>query len=250
MFGDNSMAEGFRNDPYAQTIDQLEPNSRIAYLKKVYAWTFFGLFVAAITGVASIFAILTVPILQNHIVALIVIFGGMFITQGLCVGMVRNPATAVMGFILGNAVEGFTLGYILLAALLQAAAMTEGSNPYFIIGQALGLTLLVTLSIAAYVWTNPSEFRWASAILSAMFLPMLVCMGLFVFAPGLTAGPIGLVISIVFVAISCIGLLKSTSDVMHHLDEDQVIPGAYLISIGILILFWNLLQLLMRLQRD
>ncbi|MDF1661016.1 MAG: hypothetical protein P1V97_04560, partial [Planctomycetota bacterium] len=141
MFGENSLAEGFRNDPNTPTIDQLEPNSRIAYLKKVYTWTFFGLFLAAVTGVASIFAILSVPLLQNHIVALIVIFGGMFISQGLCMGMVRNPATAVMGFVMGNVVEGFTLGYILLAALMQASQMTNGENPYFIVGQALGLTL-------------------------------------------------------------------------------------------------------------
>ena len=36
---------------------------------------------------------------------------------------------------------------------------------------------------------------------------------------------------------------------MHKLNTQQHIEGAYMITMGILILFWNILSLLMRLNR-
>jgi hypothetical protein len=246
MFGENKLLDGFKNDEYAKTINQIEAPSRIAYLKKVYLWTLGGLFLASLAGIAMAFAIANTPMLQGTIPFLIIVFGGMFVAHGVCASMVAKPSSAIMGFVVANVVEGITLGYILLQAMVMSAAST--GDPFLFIAQALGMTLLVTLSIAAYVWTNPSEFRWAGAIMSALGLPMLVFMVLMFVMPSLFGGPFGMIITIVFVAISIIGLLKSTSDVMHHFNEDQVIPGAFLISMGILILFWNILVLIMRLQ--
>ena len=44
------------------------------------------------------------------------------------------------------------------------------------------------------------------------------------------------------------GLLYNLNQVMHTLSTDQHIGGAYTITMGLLVLFWNLLVLLMRLQ--
>ena len=106
--------------------------------------------------------------------------------------------------------------------------------------------MMVTFGLTAYVWTNPSEFRWATAIMSALGLPMLLLMLLSFIWP--IGGTFGLILSIVFVAVSCLGLLTSVRDVLHGLSEDQAVPGAFILSMSIIMLFWNLLVLLMRLQ--
>jgi FtsH-binding integral membrane protein len=62
-------------------------------------------------------------------------------------------------------------------------------------------------------------------------------------------GVLGLVISLVFVVVSAGGLLYRLNHVVHELDTDQHIEGAYEITMGILILFWNLLSLLNKFRR-
>jgi FtsH-binding integral membrane protein len=248
MFGDKNRMDSFSHDGPVATIDQIEAPARVAYLKKVYTWTLGGLFLAALAGIASAWAILHTPALQNSVMQMVVIFGGFIVAHYVCGGLVRKQSTALLGFVIANVAEGLAMGYLLLSAMMASSAVSD--DPFLFIAQALGLTVLVTLSITAYVWTNPSEFRWAGAILSALALPMMVFMVLSFVVPGLFGGPIGMVLTLVFVAVSVIGLLKSTNDVMHHFSEDQVIPGAYMISMGVLVLFWNLLILIMRLQRN
>ena len=55
-------------------------------------------------------------------------------------------------------------------------------------------------------------------------------------------------LSAVFVVVSAAGLLYQVNQVIHRLRTDMHIEGAYLITMGVLVLFWNLLSLLMRLN--
>ena len=52
-----------------------------------------------------------------------------------------------------------------------------------------------------------------------------------------------------FVALSAGGLLFNLNHVMHRMSTDMVVPAAYHVTLGMLVLFWNVLSLLMRLQR-
>ena len=93
----------------------------------------------------------------------------------------------------------------------------------------------------------PRDLSYIGAGLSMLFLPMMILMAVsFVFPIG---GPIGILISILFVGVSAAGLLYQMNKVLRELRSDMHVEGAYMITMGILILFWNILVLLMRLQR-
>lgn len=243
----NSLVDNFERDAYAESIDRLQAPARVDYLKRVYTWTFGGLTLAGVSGAAMAGVIAMNPKmwLAGYVptIVILVCFG---IAHYLCASMVAKPSTEKLGFAIANIAEGIALGFLLFIAAVMSKAIT--GNPFTFIAQALGLTILTVFGVTAYVWTNPSEFRWAQAIVSALFLPMLLIMAISFIAPGLLGGAIGIGISVLFVGVSVLGILLSTRDVLHNLGEDQVIPGAYMLTMGILILFWNLLQLILKLQ--
>ena len=88
------------------------------------------------------------------------------------------------------------------------------------------------------------------AVLSAVGIPMIVLMVVSFAFPGLFSGPVGIGLTALFVLISAGGLLYQINTVLHKLRTDMHIEGAYLITLGVLVLFWNILSLLMSLSRD
>ena len=200
----NQLVEDYAADSYgASTLSQADGSTRIRYLKKVFLWSAFGLIIAGAVGFASAMVIASNTWLMGMWPRLIIIFGSLGVAQYLCAGMVRQPGSRVFGFLLANTAMGVALGFILLSAMFFSQQQFE--HPFILIGQALGMTLSVALGLAVYVWTNPSEFRWAHAIVGALSLPLLVFMGLSFFLP--FTGVFGLILSVVFVAVSVFGLL-------------------------------------------
>ena len=51
------------------------------------------------------------------------------------------------------------------------------------------------------------------------------------------------------VVISAAGLLYQLNLVMHEFSEDMSVEASYLMTIGVLVLFWNILSFIMRLTR-
>ena len=233
---------------YSRPLQHVTPTERVEYLKKVLAWTCGGLFIAAIFGVAmtGLLAFAQIPFLTSFAGQMIVIFGSMFITNVVAQKMVFGDQK-VLGFVLGNAFEGIALGYILLMAVM--VGLNQG-NPFGIIFTALGLTGLTAGGMVAYVWTNPKEFKMLGALLSALTLPMFILMGLMVISPSILSGGLGFGLCVLFVVVSAASLLYQINAVIHQLNTDQHIEGSYLISIGILVLFWNLLFLLIQLSSN
>lgn len=62
-------------------------------------------------------------------------------------------------------------------------------------------------------------------------------------------GVFGMLISAGFVVLSAGGLLYNLNQVMHTMSVRNTIPAAYHVTLGVLTLFWNVLVLLMQLQR-
>ena len=85
--------------------------------------------------------------------------------------------------------------------------------------------------------------------LSALGIPMLILMVASFAFPGFFGGTLGLVLTGLFVVISAGSLLYQINQVVHKLRTDQHVEGAYMITLSVLVLFWNLLSLLMRLNR-
>jgi FtsH-binding integral membrane protein len=153
----------------------------------------------------------------------------------------------VLGFLLAAVFEGIAFGWLLLSAVMLGL---QTGNPFGLIFSALGLTGLTGAGLTAYVWSSPREFKLLGAALSALFVPMLILMAVSFIFPGLFGGPLGIALAGLFVVISAGGLLYQINTVLHRLRTDMHMEGSYLITMGILVLYWNILSLLMSLSRD
>jgi FtsH-binding integral membrane protein len=217
-------------------------SERIAFLRKVGVFTFFGLLGASVLGVLS--TSLIVPRIAGFgSFGMLGFFFATFaiahwVARGMVYGSMKMP-----GFILAIVGEGVSLGLILFITLANFG-MLEG---FGIITQCMMITAASAGGMLLYVWFNKSEFSWLKAGLAMVSVPMLLAMVLFAVWP--VQGVLGLVISLVFVVVSAGGLLYRLNHVVHELDTDQHIEGAYEITMGILILFWNLLSLLNKFRR-
>ncbi len=230
----------------ARPLAQAVPSERIEYLKRVALLTAAGLFLSMATGMISAGAVYLLPFLQGRIISLVVILGSYGIANYVAGKVVFSGGAARwLGFAMGAVFQGIAMGYLLLAAMLMGASLF--GNPFLLVMEALALTGLTAFGMVIYLWANPRELSFVKAGLSMLFLPMLILMGIsFVYPIG---GPIGIAVSGLFVIVSAAGLLYQVNQVLHRLRTDMHVEGAYMITMGVLILFWNILTLLMRLQR-
>lgn len=234
---------------HSTPVSMAKPSDRVEYLKKVMAWTVAGLFFAGLTGTAMAAFLLFsgIGFLFNTYVSLAIILGSFAIAQYVAPSMVFGE-NKVAGFVIANVAQGVAMGYLLSSAVVLSSAAT--GNPFSLIGSALTMTALTGGGILAYIMTGPKDFSILGGALSALGLPMLILMGISFVMPGLFGGTLGIIFCGVFVVISAAGLLYQVNAVVHKLRTDQHIEGSYLISMGILVLFWNILSLLMSLSRD
>lgn len=235
------------SNPYAVPVVAAKESDRASFLRKVGAWTFGGLTIAGAGSLASMTALLLFPALGNQYVALAVMLGAIFGSRFIGSSLVHSEsgATRVAGFVAGNALQGVAMGYLMLVAIFMSAELY--GNPLAMLGQAVVLVGLTVTGIVAYLLTGPKQLSMVAGALSALSLPMLGLMVITAVWP--VGGTMGVVISVVFVGVSAAGLLFNLNQVMHRMSTDMVVPAAYHVSIGILVLFWNVLSLLMRLNR-
>lgn len=219
---------------------------RSTYLRRVAGLTALGLGIAAFTSFLSMGLIVAVPALMSGWAPMILILGTWalinFVAQPMVFGTARWP-----GFILGMGLQGFAMGFLLLAAAVVSASVI--GNPLALAGLAAGLTFFTGLGLGAYVWVRPGTYSMLGGFLSAITIPMLLVMAIGIAFPGFIGGTIGIVISAGFVLVAAAGLLYQLNSVIHRFSPDMYIEGGYTVAMGILVLFWNILSLLMRLTR-
>lgn len=222
-------------------------SDRVAFLRRVGGMTFLGLMISVATALASMTALLVIPALTQGWVPLIVMLGSVYGAQMLGGSMVRSEeaATRLVGFVLGTGLMGVGLGYLLLFAALLSAEVH--GNPLMLVGQAGSLVALTVVGMVGYLLTGPRNLSMVGGALSVMFLPMLGLMVLGIFLP--FGGVFGILISAGFVVMSAGGLLFNLNQVIHRMSTDQVVSASFHLTIGVLVLFWNVVTLLMRLQR-
>ncbi len=219
-------------------------DERIEYLKKTGLYTAISLTIAAFTAVFSTMFI--APLITGRWTSLIVILGSWGVAHYVAPRFVFGSAKQ-MGLVIASVAEGIAFGFLLLTAMVVSAANL--GDPFTLIGQAMAATALTAFGMVGYLWANPKDFSFIGAGLSMLGLPMLILMAItFIFPIG---GTFGLIISAGFVVFSAGALLYSTNQVLHDLDVSMHVEGAYMLSMALLTLLWNILVLLMRLtSRD
>ncbi len=219
-------------------------DERVEYLKKTGLYTAISLTIAAFSGIFS--AMFIAPMLPGGAGLFIGCLGSWAIAHFVAPRFVYGEAKQ-FGLVLGSVFIGIAFGWLLLTAVVVSQAAL--GNPYTLIGQALAATALTAFGLVGYLWTNPKDFSFIRAGLSMMTVPMLIMMAVSLIFP--IGGPIGLILTAGFVVFSAVALLYTTNQVLHDLDSSMHIEGAYMLSMGLLTLLWNILTLLIRLtSRD
>jgi len=231
-------------DPYdVIPVVRADESARVRYMRQIGVYTLGSLIVTAIAAVLMMMAVVSIPILQNRIASLVIMLGGIYGAQivGNSMTTSSESGTRTMGFLLAPALAGAALSYLLLTAVQIGA---QSGDPLLIIGQAGAFTGLTVLGMVVYLLTGPKELSYVGAGLSMLTLPMLGLMVItWVFPVG---GVFGLVLSGIFVAVSAGGLLYSLNQVLHQYSTNMVLAGATRVSLGIVVLFWNILTFIMR----
>lgn len=218
--------------------------ARLAFLRKVGLWTFGGLSLAAVVAVVSMYTIAPI-VMALPFGALIGILGTFFFAHYFCRKLVYGEMK-VPGFLMAVVAEGISFGFLLLATIFYAGPDSVGEGLGIVV-QGMALTAASAFGMLVYVWFNKSDLSMVKAGLSVIGIPMLILMALqFVFPIG---GIFGLVICSVFVIASGASLLYALNVVVHEMEDDMHIEAAYEITMKLLVLLWNVIQLLNRLRR-
>lgn len=215
---------------------------RSAFLRRVALWTVSGLLLTAIATLASMMFVVPAVFRGGSWAVLGVVYGSFLLSQTVARKMVYGEAK-VAGFALGCGLQGIALGFLLTITL----AMGRVGDGMSVIGYALLLTLLASLAMLAYVSIEKRELSLVRAGLSMLFIPMLILMGLQLVFP--IGGTFGIVIAVLFLAVSVGAMLWKLNTVVHELPTTMAIEGGFELALGIVVLFWNLLSLLNRLRR-
>jgi hypothetical protein len=239
----------YGNNPYAPMAAEADVSERVAFLRKVAGLTGVGLMISGATSFFSAGLILLAPSSLTFGLSIALLLGGMFGARMVGATLVRSesPAVAGGGFLFGTSLQGLAMGSLILQALMMSIA--NFGNPFVLLAEAAGLVALTVLGIVVYLLTGPKKLSMVGAFLSAVSLPMLVAMIASLIFPGLFGGIFGLIMNLLFVGVSAAGLLYALNTVMHTMSTTMAIPAAFEVTMGILTLFWNILTLLMRLQR-
>ena len=240
------MSQSLYGNPYQTPVANAPVDVRVAFLRKVGGLTFGGLVISAITAVMSTMAVVEIEALQGRWVSLGVMLGAIFASQWVGGSLVNanDKSTQIAGFVLGTGLQGVAMGYLLLTAVTLSSQLY--ANPFVFLIQAMSLVGLTVLGMVLYLMTGPKQLSMIGSVMATLSLPLLGLMVLsFIFPMG---GIVGILINIVFVALSAGGLLYNLNQVMHQMSTDRVVPAAYHVTLGVLTLFWNVLTLLMRLQ--
>jgi FtsH-binding integral membrane protein len=215
---------------------------RSAFLRRVAAWTLGGLAITTVVSLVSMAVIVPFVARGGTIAILGVVYGSFLLSQTVARKMVYGESK-VAGFVLGASAQGISLGFILLFTLV-ASGVGEGLT---IISYALGLTLSAVVGMLAYVSMEKREFSMLRAGLSMLFIPMLLLMGLQLVFP--IDGTLGLLFAGLFVAVSVGAMLWKLNEIVHVMPTSMGLEAGYETSLGIVVLFWNILSLLSRAKR-
>lgn len=233
---------------YAPPVIESPVEDRVAYLRKVGLLTFLGLGTSMAVGTGSAFVFGMFPALLSGYFPMIIAFGCFALAHYGAQRVVfrsESQAMKLAGFFGGTIFQGIAMGMLLLVAAIISMDIT-GGNPFLIVGQAFAIVGAAAFGMMAWLMTGPRDLSMVKGALAVSFLPMLVAMAITWAFP--IGGIMGIGISMLFVVVSAGGLLYQLDVVLKQLSTKMHVEGAYLVTMSLLVLLWNVIALLSRLQ--
>lgn len=233
---------------YAPPVIESPVEERVSYLRKVGALTFVGVGTSVAVGTASAFVFAMFPVLMSGWFPMLIAFGcfgaAHYGAQAIVVNS-ESQAMKLVGFFGGTVFQGIAMGMILLVAAAIGADVF--GNPLAIPLQAFGIVGAAAFAMMAWLMTGPRNLSWIRGAMAVLWLPMLVAMVLTWAMP--IGGLLGIGLSLVFVVVSGMSLLYQLDVVTNKMSTHQHVEGAYFITMSLLVLLWNVIVLLSRLNR-
>lgn len=216
--------------------------SRLAFLKRVYAWMFagivatvFGAGIAVKSGMAE--DMLSWGVLPR-ILVLVAWMGGVYLVQ-----RVRHvPTWNVVAFAAYAAFTGAVISTLILLAMLMAEANGSHAGTYLL--QAGGLTLLAFGAISAYAFFTKRDFSFLRGFLVVGSFVLLgaILLGLFVQSTALQ-----IAISAAGVLLFSGFVLYDTQKVLRTYPDGEHVAGAITLFLDFVMLFVYILRFVLML---
>jgi FtsH-binding integral membrane protein len=130
---------------------------------------------------------------------------------------------------------------VIFVPLLYVAQMLGGD----VIASAGLLTLLVFGGLTAFVFVTKADLGWLGKYL---FWAGLLAFGAIICMMFLNVTGMGLLFTVAMIGLASGYILYDTSNIMHHYRTDQHVAASLALFASVALLFWYILQLLMRLQ--
>lgn len=217
------------------------PDTRARFIRRTYAHLAGA--ILAFVGLESLLLSLepvrnaAIGILQSGGAAWLMVLGGFMIIGWVARSFAANTKS------LGAQYAGLGL-YVVAEALifvpiLLLAQMQAGDNS--LIAQAGIVTLLLVGGLTATVFITRKDFSFMGSILT---VGMFVALGLIV-AAVLFGFSLGLWFSAAMVFLAAGAILYTTSNILHHYEENQYVGASLELFAAVALLFWYVLRIFM-----
>jgi FtsH-binding integral membrane protein len=137
--------------------------------------------------------------------------------------------------------------YVVAQAILFVPLLFIASQFYEgVITTAAIATLSIFIGLTAFVFITGKDFSFLGGILAVAGIAALVTIGLAIFM----GFELGLIFTVLMIALCGGYILYDTSNVMHHYRIGQHVAASLALFASVALLFWYMIRLLMILQRE
>ena len=224
------------------TVSQAEPMERAAFIRRTYAHLAGA--ILAFVGLEAYMINSPIAGMLLNVMSMrfgwLMILGGFIVLGRLASGLASSAASQSVQY------AGLTL-YVIAEAVIFAPLLYLAmyySSPE-VIPTAGILTLGIFGGLTLIVFTTKKDFSFLRGILavgSMVALGLIVCAVVFGFN-------LGLVFSAAMVLLASGAILYDTSRIQNHYRTDQHVAASLQLFASVALLFWYVLNILMRLNR-
>lgn len=219
----------FKQDTLENSVYTMSESSRLAFIKKVYAYFGASLFVAFIGAVITMKTSFAITVYQNYFMFTILEFGSLI---GLFFLRKKEPINQILLFTF-TFLSGVSLGPMLAAYGI--------SGNFDLVIQAFALTAIAFGGLTAYAWTTKKDFSYLGGFLWIGIFLLIGAMVVNLFFHSMIGNT---VISMGGVILFSMFILYDTQNIMKRYSEDEYIMGAIDLFLDFLNLFLFILSLL------
>lgn len=216
-------------------------DERASFIIKTYAHLFGAVLLFAIIEVGLFASGLAMTIAQGMVgISWLWVLGGFMVVSWLA-SRLAYSATSVAGQYAG--LGGFVLAeaIIFVPLLVMANMIAPG-----VIQSAALVTLLGFSGLTGVAFKTRKDFSFLGGILRWAFVVVL----LLIVAGVIFGFQLGTFFSVGMIGLAGAAILYDTSNVIHHFPTDRHVGAALQLFASVALMFWYVLTLLMRLQRD